>query len=161
MMVSAIRSMIARVGQGWKIEDQNRVVMACAVGLFGVMAVSCGDDSPTAPSGGGTTTLTATLSSIQAQIFSSRCYQCHGSNRREQNLDLQNNAHANIVSRPSGQRPAVMLVAPGNPDQSYLVHKVEGQSTIMGQRMPAGGAALSATEITTIRQWIANGAQNN
>jgi hypothetical protein len=48
-------------------------------------------------------------------------------------------------------------VEPGNPNQSYLVQKIEGTAAV-GVRMPAGGAALDAATIAAIRQWITNGA---
>lgn len=139
-----------------------RAIIGMAGGLLVVTTVACGGSSPSSPSGGGggTTAVTATLSSIQSQVFSQRCYGCHGTNRREQNLDLQNNGHGNIVNRQSNQT-SLMLVSPGNPDQSYLLHKVEGRSGIVGSRMPQGQAALSAEEITAIRTWIQNGALNN
>ena len=105
------------------------------------------------------TPLTATFSSIQSQVFASRCYLCHGSSRREQNLDLQNNGHANIVNRQSTET-SLLLVSPGNPDQSYLVHKIEGRAGIVGTRMPPGGT-LTSDQIAIIRQWIQSGALNN
>jgi hypothetical protein len=137
----------------------RRVLALCAACLLAAAAAACGgsSSSPTSPS---STTLGATFSSIQSQIFSPRCFGCHGSARREQNLDLQNNGHANLVNRQSTQ-VSLLLVSPGNPDQSYLVHKIDGRAGIQGVRMPQLAAALSATEIATIRQWIQNGAPND
>ena len=54
-----------------------------------------------------------------------------------------------------------MRVAPGNPDDSYLVIKLEGSSRMVGQQMPRGRDPLSAEQIGTVRQWIADGAPNN
>jgi hypothetical protein len=63
-----------------------------------------------------------------------------------------------LVDVPSVLEPDLLRVAPGDPDNSYLVHKVEGSAAIGGQ-MPLGGPPLSAEEINLIRQWIAAGAE--
>jgi hypothetical protein len=52
-------------------------------------------------------------------------------------------------------------VAPGNPDASYLVRKVEGTSGISGERMPFGGPFLDAATIAQIRAWVEAGAAND
>jgi mono/diheme cytochrome c family protein len=144
------------------IELTSKMLVRAVCGMAMMAALGCGgsSDSPTAPSPT-TPTLTATFSSIQSRVFATRCYSCHGSTRREQNLDLQNNGHANLVSRASTQQATLLLVAPGNPDQSYLVHKIEGRTTIAGLRMPQLQTALTADEIAVIRQWIQGGALNN
>ena len=51
--------------------------------------------------------------------------------------------------------------APGDPDNSYLVHKIEGVASISGQRMPLGGPFLTQSDIDLVRAWIAQGALNN
>jgi hypothetical protein len=55
----------------------------------------------------------------------------------------------------------VLRVAAGNPDASYLVHKIEGAAGITGSRMPLGGAPLDPALIANVRTWIIEGAQNN
>lgn len=52
------------------------------------------------------------------------------------------------------------LAVPGNADNSYVIAKLEGASTICGSAMPAA-RRLSAAQITTIRTWINEGALNN
>jgi hypothetical protein len=60
---------------------------------------------------------------------------------------------------PSIQQPAILRVAPGDPDASYLIHKLEGAGTITGVRMPpAPAAAIDPALIVVIRQWITDGA---
>jgi len=54
-----------------------------------------------------------------------------------------------------------MLVAPGDPEASYLIHKLEGRAGIAGDRMPQGGPFLSSADIAVIRSWIQAGAPNN
>ena len=57
--------------------------------------------------------------------------------------------------------PGAMRVVPGDPDRSYLLRTLEGAPGIVGQRMPLNGPYLSDAQITTIKQWIANGALRN
>jgi hypothetical protein len=51
-------------------------------------------------------------------------------------------------------------VKPGDPDDSYMVHKIEGLSGITGGQMPLGETPLPQATIDAIRQWITNGAPN-
>ena len=50
-----------------------------------------------------------------------------------------------------------MRVEPFRPDDSYLVHKVEGTQAV-GAQMPFGGPPLPDEDQMLIRQWIADGA---
>jgi hypothetical protein len=52
-------------------------------------------------------------------------------------------------------------VQPGDPENSYLVHKVEGRAGISGVRMPFNGTALTDGQILVIKRWIELGAPNN
>jgi len=59
---------------------------------------------------------------------------------------------------------ALLRVKAGDPDSSYLVHKIQGtQGTVGGSggRMPLGRSPLSQDNINTIRDWISAGALNN
>ena len=67
-------------------------------------------------------------------------------------------AFSNIVNVPSGQNPMLDRVEPGDPDNSYLVRKIEGNA---GTRMPLGQPALPNQQIQNIRNWILDGAQDN
>ena len=51
-------------------------------------------------------------------------------------------------------------VAPGNPDQSYLMDKLQGIDLCFGTKMPKTGT-VSAADLTTIANWICAGAPNN
>jgi hypothetical protein len=62
-----------------------------------------------------------------------------------------------LVNAPSTEVPALMRVAPGNPDASYLIQKLEGTAPV-GGRMPLGGSPLPAETIAVVRQWILEGA---
>jgi hypothetical protein len=51
------------------------------------------------------------------------------------------------------------LIAPGHPERSYLVDKLQGQRLCYGQRMPAGREPLSLADIALIQTWICQGAE--
>ena len=76
------------------------------------------------------------------------------------NLSTANDSHAALVNVSSLQ-VAQDRVEPGDPDNSYLIRKLEGDAGIVGSRMPQGGPFLDQATIDTIRQWINDGAPNN
>jgi len=106
----------------------------------------------------------ATLTMLQGSIFTARCSGCHtgagASLPGVQNLTT-GNTYANIVGVASIEQPAFVRIAPGDPDNSYLVLKVQGSAGISGVQMPASGAHLTQTEIDLLRGWVVAGAQNN
>lgn len=69
-------------------------------------------------------------------------------------------AYGLLVNTPSGEVPSLMRVLPGDPDNSYIVQKLEGTAA-KGAQMPRGGPPMSPEFIATVRQWIAAGAPNN
>lgn len=107
---------------------------------------------------------TPTLSNVQTNIFNTSCAVsgCHRGSSAPHGLDLSvGNAHGNLVNVESGGVPNLLRVDPGDPDDSYLVMKLEGHSDIVGARMPLGGPYLSEEQIQLIRTWIEEGAPNN
>lgn len=116
------------------------------------------------PAGAGQDGIRPTLSSIQENVFSTSCALsgCHAGPSPQQGMNLSaGQAHANIVNVRSNERPDLFRVAPGAPDSSYLAHKIEGRSGIVGQQMPLGREPLSQEKINAIRTWIENGAPAN
>lgn len=105
-----------------------------------------------------------TLAQIQSQVFGPICSVCHtgggSSLPSSMNLSSAQNSFANLVSVASIEVPGLMRIKPGDPDNSYLVHKISGTQAV-GARMPLGGAPLSQTTINMIRDWVSAGAQNN
>lgn len=143
-------------------------VAAIAVSVF--LGSSC--DEKLSDVAGPTPNLTVSFSSIQHEIFEqtdaagrAACTQCHTSNGRTpaSNLNLISGAaYSQIVNRASTAKAGAVLVIPGDPDNSYLVQKLEGASGIVGQRMPrTGGPYLTPGQMMVIRRWIQEGAQNN
>jgi hypothetical protein len=62
-----------------------------------------------------------------------------------------------LVNVASSEVSSLLRVNPGNPDESYLVQKIQGNAAV-GERMPLGQAALPQDRIDLVRQWIAGGA---
>ncbi|NJK31464.1 MAG: hypothetical protein HC927_03040 [Deltaproteobacteria bacterium] len=65
-------------------------------------------------------------------------------------------AYDNLVDVASTQEPTLDRVTPGDPDNSYLYQKIAG--TGGGGQMPLNMPPLSADEMMTISDWIAEGA---
>jgi hypothetical protein len=118
---------------------------------------------------GPTPNLEPTFASIQRDILSAgdssgrpACTNCHNGNPFVPGNFTGANAYAALVSARSFEKPSLFRVAPGEPDNSYMVHKLEGGPNIIGERMPRGGGPfLSGGQMLVIRRWIAEGAQNN
>jgi hypothetical protein len=105
-----------------------------------------------------------TLDEIQAAIFTPSCATggCHDNGTQAAGLSLANadTSFLELVGEFSGQngQSAVMLVAPTDPDGSYLIRKLDGAAGITGGRMPLNRAALPQSDINLIRDWILGGA---
>ena len=118
------------------------------------------DDFVSCAAGDGPTTLTA----IQDQIFTPSCAfsGCHDTASASAGLDLSaGQAYGALVDVPSSQIFLRLRVEPGRPDDSYLVQKIRGASSINGGRMPLGAPPLSADEIAGIVEWVENGARDD
>jgi hypothetical protein len=150
--------------------------MRLRIWLFGVVlvitltSVSC--DQSVSSVAGPTPLLEPTFSSIQAQIFESTdsagrlaCIVCHtnvGRNPSAQMNLTHDVAYDQIVNVASARKAGAIRVIPGDPDNSYLVHKVEGLSDIVGVRMPFSGPPyLTDGQILILKRWIAVGAPRN
>ena len=119
---------------------------------------------------GPTPDLQPTFSSIQRDIFQSTdlagrvaCVTCHTGSPFANGLNLTaGNAYGSLVNVASPVKVGAVRVIPGDPENSYLIHKLEGRSTIAGARMPrTTGPFLTQGQIAVIKRWIAIGAPNN
>jgi hypothetical protein len=102
-----------------------------------------------------------TLTSIQTTVFTPRCSGCHNGvgPTLPGSMNLTSGAsHAALVNVASLEVPALRRVAPGSPNDSYLIRKLEGGPGIVGSRMPLIGPPLDQPTIDAIRLWITNGA---
>jgi hypothetical protein len=140
------------------------------VSVLAIAAVGC--DEQLSDVAGPTPDLHPTFSSIQREIFSAAdssgraaCTQCHNPGNRNGAAGLsltEATAYAELVNVASSRKAGAIRVVPGDPDASYLIHKIEGRSDIVGQRMPrTGGPYLTPGQIKIIRRWIELGARND
>jgi hypothetical protein len=122
---------------------------------------------------GPTPNLEPTFSSIQREIFQTTdasgrlaCTNCHttqGGRIPPVGMDLGSpTAYSQLVNVPALNKPGAIRVIPGDPENSYLIHKLDGRPTIVGVRMPRGnGPFLTDGQMLVIKRWISNGAPNN
>jgi hypothetical protein len=110
-------------------------------------------------------------------ILTANCVGCHGAQPTAKPMSLQAGAaYANIVNIQAAETDTSTLldrIEPGDPEASYLIHKIQGTHTAAsvrgrGQRMPLAcpvvtppRACLTAEEIQLVRQWVLEGAANN
>ena len=98
---------------------------------------------------------------VQTQVLTPNCTGCHVGANAPQGLRLDAaNSFAMLVNVASTEMPTLLRVKPGDPDNSWLVQKIDGRATI-GGRMPLGRAALPQASIDLVRSWIAAGATMN
>jgi hypothetical protein len=144
------------------------------IGVLGLVmagALVSGCDQKLSDVTGPSPNLQPTYASIQTEIFQTTdlagrtaCITCHTDQGRTPAglLNLRVDPYAALVNVPSRQRPELKLIAPGDPDNSYLIHKLEGGPNIVQLRMPRNGPPfLTDGQILVIRRWIAIGAPQN
>ncbi|MGI9223506.1 MAG: Ig-like domain-containing protein, partial [Woeseiaceae bacterium] len=99
-----------------------------------------------------------TLADIQASVFTPNCTNagCHSGGAPAAGMSLEaGQTFNNVVDVPSVGMPAMDRVEPGDPDNSFLVRRIEGT---VAPQMPLGGAPLDQALIDDVRQWISDGA---
>lgn len=149
----------------------NRIVGFVLAGAVSIASASC--DEKLSDITGPTPDLSPTFSSIQRNILTATdssgraaCNSCHttaGGRVPPAGMDLGSpSAHAQLVNAASTFNAGAIRVVPGDPEKSYLIHKLEGRSGIVGLRMPRSGPPyLTEGQIRVIRRWIENGAPND
>lgn len=137
---------------------RQRTILLILICSFGLLLVSCGDNSTGPGNGGGNGNgepPEPTFSNIQ-EIFTDHCGDCHiGSQTNGVRLDSYDN-----VMDSEGLQYGGSIIVEEEPDNSPLVDKIEANPEF-GDRMPEGGPPLSNEQITLIRDWIEEGAQDN
>ena len=106
-------------------------------------------------------TVAPTFTEVQA-VFTASCMPCHGgpAPAAGQNLEV-GQAFEMIVGVASVQQSDLFRIEPNNPDDSYLIRKLEGGPSISGSQMPLGGPPLPQPTIDLIRDWVSAGALDN
>ena len=107
------------------------------------------------------------LSNDVQPILTANCTDsaCHGAPTPQLGMNLSVDlTFSNTVGVPAVEVSTLNRVEPGDPDNSYLIHKLEGTAGAVGgvdTQMPLGRNPLDQSDIDIIRAWIADGAQNN
>ena len=97
-------------------------------------------------------------------VLRTRCAVCHMTGTEPGNMRLFPSAAYDSIVGAESVSTGRLLVSAGNPDESYLLHKIRGTHLDMGgegSRMPQGQAPLSQEVITLIEMWVAQGAERN
>jgi len=148
----------------------RRLALA-ALGLAATLAgVAC--DEKLSDVAGPTPNLVPTFSSIQQEIFNTTdssgrisCIGCHtdvGRTPAGGLVLLEGRSYQAVVGQPSRFKTGAVFVVPGDPNASYLIHKLEGAADITGSRMPrSAGPYLTSGQMQIIRRWIELGAKND
>jgi hypothetical protein len=99
---------------------------------------------------------------VQKNVFSQVCaVYCHRGASAPKGLQLDAaNAWQRTVGRPSVEVPALALIKPGDPANSYLYLKViPADPRRVGERMPLNEPPyLPVEKLEAVRAWIARGA---
>jgi len=125
------------------------------------LAACAGNGPPPAPTN-------SSFDSIQQTIFNVRCLNsgCHNVTDRAGDLVLDaGTSYAALIEvapfNPAAHAAELRRVAPGNPEQSFLLIKLTGPGPAEGTRMPQSAAPLSEDDIARVRAWILAGAPNS
>jgi hypothetical protein len=135
-----------------------------------IASVAC--DEKLSTLAGPTPDLEATFASVQKNVFETTdsagrtsCVTCHtdvGRTPAGGLILLHDRAYDQLVNVESTEVPSLKRVKPGDPDNSYMVHKIEGRPGIVGRRMPFNGPPyLTDGQILIMRRWIEEGAPRN
>ena len=146
-----------------------RLVTRALVVLAAMLMMGC--DEKLSDVTGPTPNLEPTFSSIQQNIFEASdssgrlaCTQCHNAiGSLFTGLNLTHAvAYTNLVNVAVREKAGATRVIPGDPENSYLVHKLQGRQGIVGGRMPLNSPAyLTDGQILVIKRWIELGAKND
>ena len=137
-----------------------------AIGVFLLASVACAGDGTGLDVDDGSGEVT--LSGDVQPIFTGNCLfsGCHAGSSPQEGMNLgAGQAFSNVVN-VAARQASMNRVTPNQPDNSYLVHKVQGTHLDVGvggsgSRMPLNRSPLSQSDIDLIRAWIQAGAQSN
>lgn len=126
----------------------------------------CFSERPTEPSGSATVSFANDVQPIlTANCASSGCHGTVNANPGGRPMVLTaGQAYDNMVGVFAVELTTMQRIRAGQPDASYVVHKIQGTHRAAGgsgELMPLGRAPLSKAQIDLIRTWVANGAPRN
>jgi mono/diheme cytochrome c family protein len=86
-------------------------------------------------------------------ILADHCFSCHGADEKSREAELRLDLREPALRGGESGDPAIV---PGKPDASQLIHRVTSHDET--ERMPPAKAALTPSQIETLREWISEGA---
>jgi len=102
--------------------------------------------------------------SAQVQPFLNfQCVACHLTGAESGGLNLEPGKTRDELLQDSEGAP-LPRVTPGDPEASYLVHKLRGTHLEVGgsgSQMPQGGVGVSQDLLALVERWILQGAPDN
>ena len=134
---------------------------------------ACGnDDSSTTSAGDADYTL------LWTDVFATRCGSCHGAGNTDTlsgpDMRTQDSFHSGMVSKKGTDYPDwdtfqtnradclnVPFISPANPSQSLVVAIFDSTvtpCTVKSHTEPPQSIAITSTQLTTLKNWITNGA---
>ncbi len=94
-----------------------------------------------------------------------RCAVCHMTGAEPGGMSLTpERAWSDLVGRQAVGLPSMQRVSPGNPQNSYLMHKLWGTHRDVGgngSRMPLHQPPLTGATLADFETWVTAGAANN
>ena len=104
-----------------------------------------------------------TFASVRDDIFIPRCgvTGCHGGANAVDDLNLAEDAFADLVNVPSAEVAGAIRVVPGDPDNSLLFQVLNGAVAPVEQMPQGTPGGLPDDDIERIRLWIKDGALDN
>lgn len=88
-------------------------------------------------------------------ILSRNCFACHGPDESHRESGLRLDLREPALVKPSSGAAAIV---PGDPDASELFRRIKSEDPDLKMPPPNSGHELTALEISTLRQWIQEGA---
>jgi hypothetical protein len=163
-----------------------RSVVSIAIALASLFAAGCtgsgGEDGGSTVQDSGPAPIEPRLSALQARIFTPSCSlaSCHGTTAAGRLSLKAGDSYGALVNVRAfarygcgdagvdgdGGTLSMLRVVPGDPDHSFLMEKVDHDDAYLsamcrGRSMPEANPMMGEVYRTAIREWIAQGAQNN
>lgn len=117
-----------------------------------------------AKAGGSSTNSAVSFEKDLMPTLKRRCAACHITGNEPGKMALvPGKAYGYLVNVDSVEND-LKRIKPGAPDESYLIHKLQGthlDAGGSGVRMPFHQGPLPQKTIDLFRQWVTEGAQNN
>jgi hypothetical protein len=146
-----------------------RVLILASIITF----TACGNDDSTK-----TSTADADYKMLWTDVFATRCGSCHGADNTDTlggpDMRTQDSFHSGMVRKKGSDYPDwrtfqtnrvdclnVPFISPGNPTQSLVVAIFDSTvtpCTVTSHTEPPQSINITSTQLTTLKNWITNGA---